>query len=64
MSSLDFGYPHTRTTFNSYLLRDPKDGKRDPKGGYDIYTPHVWQHFCFSFKKGGHSRVVLVGGSK
>ena len=53
ISVLNFGYPATRTTFNSYLLRDID-------GNYEIYSPYVWNHVCFSFTKGGYSRVVLV----
>ena len=53
ISVLNFGYPATRTTYNSYLLRDQD-------GNYEIYNPYVWNHICFSFKKGGYSRVVLV----
>ena len=53
ISVLNFGYPATRTTYNSYLLRDED-------GNYDFYSPYVWNHVCFSFEKGGYSRMVLV----
>ena len=53
ISVVNFGYPATRTTYNSYLLRDRE-------GNYDIYSPYVWNHVCFSFERGGYSRVVLV----
>ena len=53
ISVVNFGYPPTRTTYNSYLLRDGE-------GNYDVYSPYVWNHVCFSFERGGYSRVVLV----
>ena len=53
ISVVNFGYPATRTTYNSYLLRDGE-------GNYDVYSPYVWNHVCFSFERGGYSRVVLV----
>jgi hypothetical protein len=61
MTALNFGYPQTRTTHNSYLLRDPYDPTFK---GYDLVSPYVWNHFCFSFKKGGFSIIVLVGSKK
>ena len=56
ISYLNFGYPQTRTTFNSYLLRDNS-------GDYEVFRPFVWNHICFTFKKGSYSRIVLVGES-
>ena len=56
ISVLNFGYPATRTTFNSYLLRDNS-------GDYEVFRPFVWNHICFTFKKGSYSRIVLVGKS-
>ena len=53
ISYLNFGYPQTRTTFNSYLLRDTA-------GDYEVFRPYVWNHICFSFQKGNYSRIVLV----
>jgi hypothetical protein len=53
LSVLNYGYPHTRSTFNSYLLREDD-------GNYEIYTPYTWNHICYSFKTGGESRVVLA----
>ena len=50
---LNFGSPHTTTTFNSYILQSP-DGR------YELYRPWQWNHYCFSWSSGGRSKIVLV----
>ena len=53
LNSFNFGYPHTRTTFNSYILQLPN-------GDYSIYRPWQWNHLCFAWSEGGKSKMVLV----
>jgi hypothetical protein len=55
-SVLYFGFPQTKKTFNSYLLRD-----EDPFGdGYSVFSPYIWNHVCIYYKKGGATRFALV----
>ena len=49
----NFGFPHTRTTFNSYILQLPDES-------FDIYRPWQWNHICFAWSSGGKSKIVLV----
>ena len=53
LNSFNFGSPHTRTTFNSYILQLPN-------GDYSIYRPWQWNHLCFAWSEGGKSKMVLV----
>ena len=54
LSTFNIGYPHTRTTFNSYILQLPN-------GDYSVYRPKQWNHLCFAWSSGGKSKMVLVG---
>ena len=53
INPFNFGSPHTRTTFNSYILQLPD-------ASYDIYRPWQWNHLCFAWSSGGKSKIVLV----
>ena len=52
-SFLDIGHIPTQTTKMPYLLKDHK-------GTYDFIEPFVWNHFCYSFKRGGYSKAAMV----
>ena len=54
VSPFNFGYPYTRTTFNSYLMRD------GVTGSYDFFHPYIWNHLCFSWGQGKPSTLMLV----
>ena len=47
------GYPHTTTTFNSYILQLPN-------GDFSIYKPRQWNHLCHAWTSGGRSSIMLV----
>ena len=53
VSPFNFGYPYTRTTFNSYLMQDRT-------GSYDFFHPYIWNHLCFSWGQGKPSTLMLV----
>ena len=53
INPFNFGTPHTRTTFNSYILQLPD-------ASYDIFRPWQWNHLCFAWSLGGKSKIVLV----
>ena len=50
---MNIGYNITKTTRMSYLLRDRQ-------GSYEIMQPYVWNHLCYSYRKPGFSKAVLV----
>ena len=54
VSPFNFGYPYSRTTFNSYLMRD------GVTGSYDFFHPYIWNHLCFSWGQGKPSTLMLV----
>ena len=33
---------------------------KDQRGIYDFIEPFVWNHFCYSFKRGGYSKAAMV----
>ena len=33
---------------------------KDQRGRYDFIEPFVWNHFCYSFKRGGYSKAAMV----
>ena len=53
LSVLNIGFNITKTTRMSYLLRDQHDS-------FDFMQPYVWNHICYSFRKPGYSKAVLV----
>ena len=53
LTIMNVGYNITKTTRMSYLLRDSQ-------GSYDFMQPYVWNHLCYSFRKPGFSKAVLV----
>ena len=53
VNPFNFGYPPTRTTYNSYI-------PQLPDASYDIYRPWQWNHLCFAWSSGGKSKLVLV----
>ena len=53
LSVMNVGYNITKTTRMSYLLRDRQ-------GSYEIMQPYVWNHLCYSYRKPGFSKAVLV----
>ena len=53
LSVLNVGYNITKTTRMSYLLRDKQ-------GSYAFMQPYVWNHLCYSFRRPGYSKAVLV----
>ena len=56
VNPFNFGYPPTRTTYNSYI-------PQLPDASYDIYRPWQWNHLCFAWSSGGKSKLVLVSSS-
>ena len=54
LTFFNFGYPATRTTYNSYLLRYANTNN------YNIFSPFVWNHMCLSWERGKEARIVLV----
>ena len=53
-SSINFGNPRTRKTFNSYILQLPNGEYRY------VINPKEWNHLCFAWASGRRSKVVLV----
>ena len=53
LTVMNVGYNITKTTRMSYLLRDRQ-------GSYEIMQPYVWNHLCYSYRKPGFSKAVLV----
>ena len=53
LTVLNVGYNITKTTRMSYLLRDKH-------GSYAFMQPYVWNHLCYSFRRPGYSKAVLV----
>ena len=54
LTVLNVGYPNAKGTYNSYLLHTPS-------GNYEaIFSPYVWNHVCYMYKKPGQSRFALV----
>ena len=54
LTFFNFGYPATRTTYNSYLLRYANTND------YNIFSPFVWNHMCLSWERGKEARIALV----
>ncbi len=54
LSFLDLGFGNSQGAFSSYLLKDPQTGS------YAVFLPYIWNHLCYSFKQGDHSRLVLA----